>query len=426
MTPPYGPEGPEDGNRPDRLEDQLRRTLHDGRTDVDVDTFLSDVHRGARVRRRRRAMAGVATAVAVIAVGAYGVTTPGVFDSHSTPAASHTTPTLSGPSTSTGSASPTTEVVPENGRRALSLSATDSVHQYVLMAGPFGCRGACLKAYTTSDAGQDWREVSRLGLTPADPDPTARTAYGIRFVGDGTNGWVFGGGIRSTHDGGKSWAMPTMPADGIVTSLEAWGNQVFASVEDDATSTSTLVRSPVGEDAWQEVDPGVQLRLIQQIAVSRDGVAVLGSTTGLSRGNRILFSSDGRTWSTLSACAGGGWPSSVSTSADSLWIVCSHGKDATAYVSTDSGQSWDGVSGTFFAGSQVQARDERTAVVIDSNATGLDLVTADGPPQRILADQGDLLTIGFTNSTTGYVRTGDGGILRTVDSGATWQPYPLP
>lgn len=426
MTP-NEPEQP----RPDDLENRLRRTLSDGPPPVDTEGFLTAVHQGARSRRRRRVAGSALAAAAVIVVGAFAVTSAGIFDRDATTAAdgdrtptlSTATPTTTDPSSSTTSQPTPTQLATA---RALSLSATDGDHQYVLTAGKFGCRGACLRASTTDDGGQTWTITAPLGLHPSDPDPTTQTAYAIRFA-DESNGWVFGGGLRSTHDGGSSWRTPTLPADGIVTTLEAWGDRVYAGVYDDPSGTTTLLRSSAGADDWQAVDVGQPVRLLTAMAVSQQATALLSSPTQVSDDNQLLVSTDDSTWSDVSPChQKHDWPSAVSATADSLWTVCSGSRSATAYVSTDDGHTWSTVPGAFHPGTQIQARDDHTAVVLDAYKSGLTLVAVDSSPQRLIADQGDLLAIGFTNPTTGYVRTMDDRILRTVDSGATWQPYPLP
>ncbi len=419
---------PNDPRPPDDLEGRLRRTLRDGRPDLDVDTFLTDVHRGARGRRRRHVAAGVLATLAVIGGGGYAVTSTGVFDASSTPAADSgpTTVTTSLPSTESA---PTAQQTSTGARgKALSLSATDTEHQYVLLTtGRDGCRAPCAEVDKTSDGGQTWQHTAPLDVAPSFPDPTEDTVYGVRFAGDGTNGWVFGGALRSTHDGGASWTKPTLPAKGIVTTLESSASYVYASVYDDPSGTATIVRSPVDHDAWEKVDMGSRLRLVSAIAVSSGLVAVLGSPSQVSDDNQINTSTDqGASWNQSSPCKLGDWPSSVSTSANALWTLCS-GKTAAAWVTTNAGTTWnDHVPGSFSPGGFVLGRDDTTAVVIDTGAPGISLVTVGNPPEHVLADRGDFLPIGFTNPTTGYLRTYDGGILRTTDSGATWQTYPLP
>ena len=101
--------------------------------------------------------------------------------------------------------------------------------------------------------------------------------------------------------------------------------------------------------------------------------------------------------------------------------------NATAFVSTDAGDNWTPVDGSFTPGTQVQARDDNTAVVLDTTKSQAWIVSVGGQPDRILEGQGDYLPVGFTNPTTGYLQTVDyTQIVRTLDSGATWQPYPTP
>ncbi len=159
-----------DDNQPDDLERRLRDAFGQRAPGQDPDSFLSDVHRGARRRRRRRVAGGVLATAAVVAVAAYGVGATGAFDQDANNVADQDrTPTTG----ATGGESPSsadtasTEPSPADGNtRVLSLSATDSDHQYVLVAGKFGCQGDCLKAYTTDDAGASFEPTSPIGLTP--------------------------------------------------------------------------------------------------------------------------------------------------------------------------------------------------------------------------------------------------------------------
>jgi len=421
---------PHDPRQPDDLEGRLRRTLRDGRPAVDVDAFISDVHRGARGRRRRQVAVGALATLAVIAGGGYAVTTTGVFDGSSTQVADRGTPTVTSTLPPTASAPTTTEQTATGARgRALSLSATDSKHQYVLLTtGPDGCRAPCAEVDKTSDGGLTWQRTAPLDVAPAFPDPTGTTVHDVRFAGDGTNGWVFGGALRSTHDGGATWTRPTLPAKGTITTLESSASFVYASVYDQRNGTAAILRSPVDHDAWKQVDLGSRLHLVTAIAVSSDIVTVLSSATYLSQDNQLYASTDdGASWNQTSPCKPGDWPSSVSTSANAVWTLCSGATSATALVTTDGGTTWNAdVPGSFAPGGVVLGRDDTTAVVIAAGTPGITLVTVGNPPEHVLADRGNFSPIGFTNPTTGYLRTNDGDILRTTDSGATWQTYPLP
>ncbi len=418
---------PNDPHRPDHLEARLRRTLQGGRPDLDVETFIADVRRGARGRRRRQVAGGVLATLAIVAGGGYAVASTGLFDDSSTQVADQGTPAVTSAPPSTGPTTASTEQ-PSTGTRgrALSLSATDNEHQYVLLTtGRDGCQAPCAEVDTTADGGRTWHRTAPLDVDPSFPDPTASTVYDVRFADPG-NGWVFGGALRSTHDGGATWNQPSLPASGIVTALEPSSRFVYASVYDDASGTATLVRSPVDHDSWEKVHLDWRLRYVTAIAVSSDIVTVLASPTYLSADNQISASTDdGANWNQISPCKLGDWPASVSTSAGAVWTLCS-GKSSAAWVTTNAGDTWIDVPGSFSPGGQVMGRDDSTAVVIDSGSPGISLVTVGNPPERALTDRGDFLPIGFTNAATGYLRDFDGGILRTTDSGATWQTYPLP
>ena len=328
MTPNEHGTGSDHG--PDDLEQRLRDAFLERGAGVDANAFLDDVHRGARGRRRRRVAGSVLATAAVVAVAAYGVSASGVFDDDATPAADDHTPTVTDTGTPDQTQSPTaTDVTTgstdtEGKQRALSLSATDTEHQYLLMAGAFGCGKGCLRAYATADAGGTWSAMAPLGLLPSDPDPTSETAFGIRFA-DQDNGWVYGGALRSTHDGGSTWETQKLPAQGIVMQLEAWGDQVYAGVNDQEAQTATLLRSSSAADDWQPVDLGTPIGYISQLAASENVTAVLASRSQVSAGNEILVSTDdGHTWSGDTApCSQDAYPSSISTSGTSLWTVCS-------------------------------------------------------------------------------------------------------
>lgn len=423
-----------DDNQPDDLEQRLRDAFGQRAPGQDPEHFLNDVHRGARRRRRRRVAEAMLATAALVAVAAYGVGASGAFDRDATNVADQDrTPTTGSALTQSPSQTATSTSEPssaDKNTRVLSLSATDTDHQYLLVAGKFGCQGDCLKAYTTDDAGNSFQPTGRIGLTPSDPDPTTNTAYGIRFA-DTDDGWVFGGGLRSTHDGGATWTTPDLPVDGIVISLEAWGTVVFAVVQDGNTSALSIVRSDVGSDDWATVDVGTPIRYATQFARSEDLTALLASPTQASAGNQILVSNDdGDTWAgDRDPCTGKTYPSSISTSEGALWTVCSPrtGRTgATPYASTDSGVTWTAAAGSFSAGSQVQARDAGAAFVLDVYKSGATLVTVGGVPERKLVGEGHFNAVGFTTPTTGYLQSYEYRMVRTQDSGATWQPYPTP
>ncbi len=311
---------------------------------------------------------------------------------------------------------------------ALSLSATGTERQWVLLAVPDrDCpEQRCAVVEVTDNAGKSWEPLAAIDIptsTRLDDD----TVRDVRFAGDGTNGWTFGGELLSTHDAGASWTMPTLPVPGIVTSLEAWGDFVYAVVVDDEQGSVSLVRSPVSYDDWQQVDLGTDPYAISSLVVAERVVAVLARPMNSDGGNVVLVSTDGVSWATHQPCTDGRYPSTLSTTGNSLWTMCSDDVTSVARVSLDDGQTWIDAAGEFPAGSQLAARDDTTAVVADPAGDSLTLIGVDQAPVEVTdADLTDVDLAGFTNPTTGYVLDADGQVLRTDDGGRTWQPYSPP
>ena len=330
--------------------------------------------------------------------------------------------------TVTATGAPVTTTGVTGAARALSLSATGSEHQWVLLAVPDpDCpEQRCAVVEVTENAGKSWEPLSAIDI-PTSTRPDDDTVREVRFAGDGTNGWAFGGDLLSTHDAGASWTTPTLPAPGIVTSLEAWGDFVYAVVIDDEKGSVALVRSPVGYDDWQRVDLGTDPYSISSLVVSQRVVALLARPMNSDVGNLVLVSSDGVSWTAQQPCTGGQYPSTLSTTGNSLWTMCSDDTSAVARVSLDDGQTWIDAAGEFPPGSELAARDDTTAVVADPAGDSLTLIGVDQAPVAVTdADLTDVDLAGFTNPTTGYVLDADGQVLRTDDGGRTWQPYSLP
>ncbi|HEU0128809.1 MAG TPA: hypothetical protein VFQ48_09415 [Pseudonocardiaceae bacterium] len=283
----------------------------------------------------------------------------------------------------------------------------------------------CAVVEVTKDAGKSWKPLSAVDVGVS-ARPVGDTVREVRFAGDGTNGWTFGGELLATHDAGASWTTPALPVSGSVTSLEAWGEFVYAVVTDEAQGTASLVRSPVASDDWRTVDLGAVPAEIPALVVSEQVVAVLARPAD-SDVESLLTSSDGVTWQTRTPCEEGRSPSTLSTTEKSMWLLCSDDTAAHARVSVDGGQTWEGAPGEFSLGSQLAARDPSTAAVADPAGRGLTLVAVDHQPVQVSdSELDDVVLAGFTNPTTGYVLDANGDVLRTDDGGKTWQPYSLP
>lgn len=331
-------------------------------------------------------------------------------------------------STAFGASEPTPSTAQVSQAQALSLSATGTQHQWVLLAAPDpNCpEQQCAVVQVTEDAGRSWKPLSAIDVGVS-ARPSGNTVHEVRFAGDGTNGWTFGGELLATHDAGASWTMPSLPVSGAVTSLEAWGDFVYAVIADEQQGVASLVRSPIGDDDWQQVDLGTDHAELSTLVVSKRVVAVLARPMNSDVGNLALVSSDGVSWQSHQPCEGGPFPSTLSAAENSLWVLCTDGTTAKARVSRDDGQTWADVPGDFSVGSQLAARDDSTAAVADPIDDGITLIGVGQAPVKVaVADLTNVGLAGFTNPTTGYVLDPNGQVLRTDDGGQTWQPYSLP
>jgi hypothetical protein len=114
----------------------------------------------------------------------------------------------------------------------------------------------------TTDGGQSWTAA-------AAPNTTVSNVYGasavsVRFA-DPLDGWIYAVNptrVWSTHDGGTVWQQvhaTGLPPASTITAMEASGGSVWVAVLLPNLSTVHLERSPVGADAWTDIDTGVPI-----------------------------------------------------------------------------------------------------------------------------------------------------------------------
>lgn len=416
----------------DPLESRLRDVLRsDSAHPAATETFLADVHRGARSRRRRQVL-GTAAVVLLVAGGGFAVAESGMLDSARRPIAASPSRTGegtdqpgSGSASSPGSSGPptTSTTVPTASGEApvLSLTSTGFDAQWALaVTNAAGCSNpdGCATVFQNPVGTDTWVE---RGTIPAVPTLDSSQRYAVsqlRFAGDesdGYNGWAFGGGLLSTHgsSAGREWTTAAVPAQGAVTALEAHGDTVYAVLASD--EQTRIVESPVGHDDFALVDTGHALGDVSQLVVSDHVVAFLNST---GDGNRIVELTGDSTWSQSNPCQEGE-PSKLSTAADSLWVLCTAGPKATVWVRPDTSASWESNGNTYDASALLAALSPTAALVAE--VTGLSRVTPGDSTHLSDDDYTDATMFGFTNDRVGFV-IADGHVLRTDDSGETWAP----
>ncbi len=456
------------------LESRLRHELTAPRSAdrIDAEDFLSGVHHGAKVRRRKRTVSVAAAGVLAIAGAGLALNTTGILNGSPTPVATSpseaTTPVTDGPSTpssiapssprgTTANESPTPSkesVSPVNGPvtisahgpisaadvHPVSLTATGNDHQWVLAETPGGqgcTTSSCATLLVTTDHGARWKDVGQLPAPPASSDATTPTSVSqVRFAkqNDTTyDGWAYGDALWSTHDSGRTWSAAQSPA-GQVTQLEAWGDYVYAGVTsaEPGAHSAQLYRSPTATDEWTPVPVGGRLTNVQALAAAQ-GVVGLIDAKGLR--SVLYVSRNGTSWERQRACPTGSQPQTLSTATDpskgigSLWVTCTTATTTTVvYMDTDSWGSWQNVAGTFGAADlALAARTPDQGFVAGGDTSGIDKVASGSTPVSVpgvdARDVGSPVFFGFTNDGTGYLLSSAGSILSTTDGGTTWAPY---
>jgi hypothetical protein len=409
----------------DPLERDLRDLLTDDRLALPSHWVGIDAIRAGATRRRHRRAAVTAVAGAVVVAAVAG----SAFLAHPDrlgrqPAGTTTTSgDQSGQPTSSASGSTATTPLPDavgqpwDGAEVTSVTATSTktlVAVGRLKAG--SCGATCVRMAESHDEGRTWAALPVPGDSRSVDDVEGarpETAAYARF-GSGQDGWLFGGGLWSTHDGGFSWTAVDVP--GAVYRLEAAAGTAWALV-DVGESKEQLWTTPVGADDWQRVDR-VDVAGPADLAVQGTRVVVLGT------GHAAWTNVNGDFQPTQNPCA-----TSVQvrlSGSGSLWATCITGTAAHLVASEDDGLKWHAVrvdtgQGALPNSVSVGARSKGEAVlaVPTQPVARLDLagtVTAVAEPPT----DGDVGYLGFTTRDVGYAIVGS-VLWRTDDGAETWR-----
>ncbi len=191
------------------------------------------------------------------------------------PTAPPVNPTASAPtppaptSTEPSAAGPPDGPVPA-GFVPMSATFDSPDHGWVLGDAPCGTP-PCTSILRTRDGGHSWHGIPapRTAIASSDTarhagvgQPKAGQVSSIRF-GDESNGWAFGTGLWSTHDGGASWKQQSIAqAVDRTVALESSSGSAYAVVATgcapdpgNGCNSVVLYQTPVGSDHWQQVGP---------------------------------------------------------------------------------------------------------------------------------------------------------------------------
>jgi len=264
----------------------------------------------------------------------------------------------------------------------------------------------------------------------------------VRFAND-NDGYAFGGGLWTTHDGAGTWHKVQVPAGATVDALEVANGVAHAVIS--GNDGFRVMTSPADHDDWQLTSilipygagpvPSVQLVL------NHAAGWILENDRTVVGGARLV---NGR-WSTWTPpCVDAGGPATIAASnATDVWAVCNEGiwggtnpPVTRAYHSTDGGASFTAASGhlpdpTTDTTQALATPGPSTVVVGSTSSAGLALrASFDGGATWSTVWSGspaDQWTeLGFTTKDEGVAVVsavadkGAGRMLLTDDGGHSW------
>lgn len=234
------------------------------------------------------------------------------------------------------------------------MSAAGTRTVFVLGSYPCNREVPCAALVGSDDEGRTWRRV------PAPTDTFSRTfpagiAAGRVTFADPRNGWVYRGGLWSTHDGGLRWRRVPLAA-GVVTDVAVAGGRVYAvaqecDVQGGQCQFGRVITSPISTDRFR---PAAVPRLgfaggsFQGSLSSGGGSAYYVAVVSTDRAVRTyLYSTRGGAWARARAPCGNSYSPPLLARANSgpLFAVCPGEPGAgnqrkLAFVSTSTGRSW--------------------------------------------------------------------------------------
>ena len=300
--------------------------------------------------------------------------------------------------------------------------------------------------WVTTDAGLRFREVTAPPTIPgaetSDPPnivfPTATDGYAI--VGQA---WDRSSHLERTEDGGTTWQPVVLPpAAGSVVALAGHGARVYAVTVKCASRSHCT-----GARVWSAASVSGQFAPVAGVLPEReaadgvglaaweDSVSVLLGVGATTDPVTLRSSNAGATFSTQPGPAAVAC-SPTATSRQVVWLSCSTGM-AMAFQrirldqpATGLGVSGAGTGGTFLAPLSDQVAFFGTGLgqdaglyVTENGGRNFSKVSS-GPPGY--TGQTTSYTFSFLTPQIGLAAAYSGGLFRTSDAGASWQPLPTP
>lgn len=373
-----------------------------------------------------------------------------------------TEPTSPTPSTSPGApTSATTAPTPGGGPVPAGFrlrSVTTAGNGRLFALGTVPCSGgSCPALATSSDNGATWSLLhtfpagtAAVGTGPGQPGGSGRLSD-VRFANPSV-GWVFGGGVMRTTDGGRTWQDYPHPG-GDVIDLETDGTDVVLTAAPGCSGGTchgsiSIVRAPVSAGAASDVagmidgGAGVSGAGISWHAGHAYVSPVVQPAPGTRPPGPVVVQPDGLHVAGPKGCGNGQGSQLVAPATGSVLFAVCPSSGAAGHVgyavesSSDGGATWHAVSTdrlvlvdagrTSFAaadGSSLLAVSGGSPAVHGSMAVSTDGGVTWAPPSGAPALPSDgWAWVGAPGGSVYYALSADsaGGYWKTTDGGQTW------
>ncbi|OJV99144.1 MAG: hypothetical protein BGO39_16955 [Chloroflexi bacterium 54-19] len=320
---------------------------------------------------------------------------------------------------------------------------------------PFGYCQVVVKM--TTDGGRSWQARTPVSAEPTyfmDETSNHKKVGGIYFV-SASDGWLFGPGLFSTHNGGASWQDEKFSED--VIELTSAGSKILAV-------TRTCPQPPNGTNCkygllsssdkghtWQKMPelptiPGPAAQLLTSTAndfwLLSWGTAFDPSDKTPPAPTMAVTHDGGKSWQTLTnPCQEDNWINArLSANSQEFWLLCAS-TPATAqqlkylYLSRDGGKTWQEIGakeGTVSGYNSSFATSGPGKLWLASTRYTL-MTSSDGgqnwkmaiPLEVLNPGDGGVGPVKFVDATHGWVGGAQGQIFLTNDGGTTWTSVSL-
>ncbi|HLX33234.1 MAG TPA: hypothetical protein VKR79_10775 [Gaiellaceae bacterium] len=307
--------------------------------------------------------------------------------------------------------------------------------------GRSGCL-ACSALRVTADGGHSWTTLPPPPARLSYNTPSAAGVLDVAFA-DGANGWLFGPGLYSSHDGGRSWTLQQLSG---VSSVEAAAGDVYALTK------TALWRSPAGRDDWTRLPvPSLGGRNGAAFALSGSSVLLLDAGyqgPGLGLPGKLWFSPNrGTTWHSRTVpCRHQGGAAAVASAGGHGWLLECYSNEQSSqaqqtshvvYLTGDDGKTWRSLGRPTRQGEPSRLGGAGNHAFLATESGGADELVGSvdgGRHWRVVLDlAGEGFTgwadLGFLSPSVGFVvgpthyvgPSGRDHVYRTDDGGRRWR-----